>query len=63
MNTPTPVGPKQTPFTASQLHQLRAQIVAYKYLARSQSIPDNIKMGVEGKRPFRPGEIDWNMLI
>lgn len=39
-----------SPFTGTQLHQLRAQIMAYKLLARSQPIPDNLRMAVEGKR-------------
>ena len=48
------------PFTQPQLHQLRAQIYAYKLLARNQPLPDQIKLAVEGKaRPpnvyNRPG--------
>ncbi|KAK6291021.1 hypothetical protein J4Q44_G00385820 [Coregonus suidteri] len=47
-----PGGP--TPFNQNQLHQLRAQIMAYKMLARSQRLPDHLQMAVQGKRPM-PG--------
>ncbi|XP_069623239.1 transcription activator BRG1 isoform X1 [Ranitomeya imitator] len=43
-----------TPFNQNQLHQLRAQIMAYKMLARGQPIPDQLQMAVQGKRPM-PG--------
>lgn len=43
-----------TPFNQSQLHQLRAQIMAYKMLARGQPLPDHLQMAVQGKRPM-PG--------
>ncbi|XP_061606190.1 SWI/SNF related, matrix associated, actin dependent regulator of chromatin, subfamily a, member 4a isoform X3 [Phyllopteryx taeniolatus] len=62
---PGPVGPGvavggpggsagPTPFNQNQLHQLRAQIMAYKMLARSQPLPDHLQMAVQGKRPM-PG--------
>ena len=57
-NMPSDSGPPgqqqagMSPFTNTQLHQLRAQIMAYKLLARSQPIPDNLRMAVEGKRPM-----------
>ncbi|XP_052775385.1 transcription activator BRG1-like isoform X2 [Mya arenaria] len=41
-------------FNPSQLHQLRAQIMAYKLLARSQPIPDPLRQTLEGKRQFQP---------
>ncbi|GAB6025095.1 putative global transcription activator SNF2L2 [Chamberlinius hualienensis] len=41
---------RQTVFTPAQLHQLRAQIVAYRYLARNQVIPENIQLTLQGKR-------------
>lgn len=47
-----PTGP--TPFNQNQLHQLRAQIMAYKMLARGQPLPDQLQMAVQGKRPM-PG--------
>ena len=47
-------GQKPSAFNPPQLHQLRAQIMAYKLLARSQPIPDNLRMAVEGKRPIGP---------
>ncbi|XP_056607331.1 transcription activator BRG1 isoform X3 [Triplophysa dalaica] len=43
-----------TPFNQSQLHQLRAQIMAYKMLARGQPLPEHLQMAVQGKRPM-PG--------
>uniref|UniRef100_A0A8C7E699 SWI/SNF related BAF chromatin remodeling complex subunit ATPase 2 n=1 Tax=Naja naja TaxID=35670 RepID=A0A8C7E699_NAJNA len=43
-----------SPFSPVQLHQLRAQILAYKMLARGQPIPDNIQLAVQGKRSL-PG--------
>uniref|UniRef100_G3PU79 SWI/SNF related, matrix associated, actin dependent regulator of chromatin, subfamily a, member 4 n=1 Tax=Gasterosteus aculeatus aculeatus TaxID=481459 RepID=G3PU79_GASAC len=42
------------PFNQNQLHQLRAQIMAYKMLARGQPLPDHLQMAVQGKRPM-PG--------
>ncbi|KAG7281626.1 hypothetical protein CRUP_019138 [Coryphaenoides rupestris] len=47
-----PTGP--TPFNQNQLQQLRAQIMAYKMLARGQPLPDHLQMAVQGKRPM-PG--------
>ena len=52
--------PRQTPFNAVQLQQLRAQIMAYKLLSRTQPIPESLRIAVEGKRlvgayPQRPG--------
>ncbi|CAI9732152.1 probable global transcription activator SNF2L2 isoform X1 [Octopus vulgaris] len=44
-----PTGPR-TQFSASQLAQLRAQIMAYKLIARNQNLPDNIRYAIEGKR-------------
>uniref|UniRef100_A0A1A7YC17 Nucleolin n=1 Tax=Iconisemion striatum TaxID=60296 RepID=A0A1A7YC17_9TELE len=50
-----PAGPGgPTPFNQNQLHQLRAQIMAYKMLARGQPLPDHLQMAVQGKRPM-PG--------
>ncbi|CAF93049.1 unnamed protein product, partial [Tetraodon nigroviridis] len=43
-----------TPFNQNQLHQLRAQIMAYKMLTRSQPLPEHLQMAVQGKRPM-PG--------
>uniref|UniRef100_A0A8C2AWP6 SWI/SNF related, matrix associated, actin dependent regulator of chromatin, subfamily a, member 4a n=1 Tax=Cyprinus carpio TaxID=7962 RepID=A0A8C2AWP6_CYPCA len=43
-----------TPFNQNQLHQLRAQIMAYKMLARGQALPDHLQVAVQGKRPM-PG--------
>jgi len=54
-----PVGP--TPFNQNQLHQLRAQIMAYKMLARGQPLPDHLQMAVQGKRPM-PGMQQQPML-
>ncbi|XP_027529427.1 transcription activator BRG1-like, partial [Neopelma chrysocephalum] len=43
-----------SPFNAAQLHQLRAQIMAYKLLARGQPLPEHLQVAVQGKRPL-PG--------
>ncbi|XP_010153319.1 PREDICTED: probable global transcription activator SNF2L2 [Eurypyga helias] len=43
-----------SPFSPVQLHQLRAQILAYKMLARGQPLPDNLQLAVQGKRTL-PG--------
>lgn len=55
-------GMKPSPFTSPQLQQLRAQIMAYKMLARNQPLSEHIRLAVEGKRPFvpmygRPGNV------
>ncbi|KAJ1207014.1 hypothetical protein NDU88_002407 [Pleurodeles waltl] len=39
-----------SPFSPVQLHQLRAQILAYKMLARGQTLPENLQLAVQGKR-------------
>ena len=44
------MGDQPSHFSQTQLHQLRAQIMAYKLLARNQPIPETLKMAVEGKR-------------
>lgn len=55
--------PRQLPapaitMTSMQMQQLRAQIMAYRYLARNQPLPENIRLAAEGKRPFSTaGEI------
>lgn len=36
--------PGLTSFNQNQLHQLRAQIMAYKMLARGQPLPDHLQM-------------------
>lgn len=38
--------------TPQQLSQLRAQIMAYRCIARNQPIPENISMALQGKRPL-----------
>uniref|UniRef100_A0A8C3MS65 Uncharacterized protein n=1 Tax=Geospiza parvula TaxID=87175 RepID=A0A8C3MS65_GEOPR len=40
--------------SSSSLHQLRAQIMAYKLLARGQPLPEHLQVAVQGKRPL-PG--------
>lgn len=52
-------GQRQSVFSPVQLHQLKAQIMAYKILARNHMIPENLRLALEGKRPVgynRPGE-------
>ena len=41
-------------FMPQQLHQLRAQIMAYKLLSRNQPLPDQLRLSLEGKRTFQP---------
>lgn len=41
-------------FSQVQLHQLRAQILAYKMLARGQPLSENLQLAVQGKRTL-PG--------
>lgn len=45
-------GARQTPMTPAQLQMLKAQIMAYKCIARNQPLPDNVRQVLEGKRPF-----------
>ena len=49
---------QQTPvlFNGDQLHQLRAQIMAYKLLGRNQAVPEHILVATTGKaeRKFLP---------
>uniref|UniRef100_UPI00358E5DCF transcription activator BRG1-like n=1 Tax=Myxine glutinosa TaxID=7769 RepID=UPI00358E5DCF len=53
---PQPSGPSTTPtsdiplFNPTQLHQLRAQIMAYKFLARAQPLPDGLVVAAQGGR-------------
>ncbi|XP_061423760.1 transcription activator BRG1-like isoform X1 [Lethenteron reissneri] len=41
-----------SPFNPMQLQQLRAQIMAYKLLARGQPLPEGLQMALQGKRPM-----------
>ncbi|XP_074643538.1 SWI/SNF-related matrix-associated actin-dependent regulator of chromatin subfamily A member 2-like [Tubulanus polymorphus] len=63
MGGPMPDGPKPTAFNPPQLQQLKAQIMAYKLLARTHGIPENLRLAVEGKRlpPFRPADPNQQM--
>ena len=47
-------GMRNPNFNQTQLHQLRAQIMAYKLLARSQPLPEQLRQSLEGKRQFQP---------
>ena len=38
-------------FQSAQMMQLRAQIMAYRILARSQALPPQVAMAAQGKRP------------
>ncbi|CAL1540648.1 unnamed protein product [Lymnaea stagnalis] len=49
-----PQGPPRQTFNQAQLHQLRAQIKAYKLLSCNAPIPDALRMALEGKRPMGP---------
>ncbi|KAA0188946.1 hypothetical protein HAZT_HAZT003560 [Hyalella azteca] len=39
------------PVTGVQMHQLRAQIMAYRFLARSQPVPSQVALVAQGRRP------------
>ena len=47
----SPAPQKAHPFSSPQLLQLRAQIMAYKLLARSQPLPEHIRSAIQGKTP------------
>ena len=49
--------PQKVPlFTSPQLLQLRAQIMAYKLLARSKPLPEHIRIAIQGKSlSVKPG--------
>lgn len=48
-NMMSPSSQKAHPFSSPQLLQLRAQIMAYKLLARSQPLPEHIRIAIQGK--------------
>lgn len=48
-------GARLAPMTPAQLQMLKAQIMAYKYIARNQPVPDYVRKVLEGKRQFGPG--------
>ena len=56
-NVPGGRSKKSQSFSSPQLLQLRAQIMAYKLLARSQPLPEHIRIAVQGKpgTPVKPG--------
>ena len=55
-NMMSPSTQKVPSFTSPQLLQLRAQIMAYKLLARSQPLPEHIRIAIQGKSPsVKPG--------
>lgn len=45
---------KSSFLSPTQVHQLRAQIMAYRLLARNQPVPSNIGMAAQGKRSDLP---------
>lgn len=48
-NMMSPSPQKVHAFSSPQLLQLRAQIMAYKLLARNQPLPEHIRMAIQGK--------------
>lgn len=50
-----PPGQEKGQFQNPQMLQLRAQIMAYRFLARNQPLPNQIAMAVQGKRPENQG--------
>jgi hypothetical protein len=60
-SVPGDVGSRQPPsqqqvppviMTPTQMTQLRAQIMAYRFLSRNQPLPDQLRLAIEGKRPY-----------
>ena len=47
----SPGPPKVHGFSSPQLLQLRAQIMAYKLLARNQPLPEHVRIAIQGKAP------------
>ncbi|XP_070150892.1 ATP-dependent helicase brm isoform X2 [Polyergus mexicanus] len=47
-------GIEKQAFSSSQLQQLRAQIMAYRFLARNQPVPQQVAVAAQGPTP-RPG--------
>ncbi|XP_071953036.1 probable global transcription activator SNF2L2 [Antedon mediterranea] len=45
--------PARQSFLPQQLQQLKAQILAYKFLARNQPMPDSLRSAVQGKHPMQ----------
>jgi len=41
-------------FTQNQMQQLRAQIMAYRYLARNQPLSPEMLIGIQGKKNEMP---------
>lgn len=37
----------------NQANQLRAQIMAYRYITRNQPLPEGLAMAYQGKRPLQ----------
>ena len=50
-NMMSPASQKGHGFSSPQLLQLRAQIMAYKLLARNQPLPEHIRIAIQGKPP------------
>ena len=49
-----PSGAGDRGFQNQQMMQLKAQIMAYRFLARNQPLPPQVAMAVQGKRPDQP---------
>ena len=57
-NIMSPSPQKGPSFSSPQLLQLRAQIMAYKLLARSQPLPEHIRIAIQGKpTTTKPGGV------
>lgn len=50
-----PGNPNDRNFQNTQMLQLRAQIMAYRFLARNQALPPQIAVAVTGRRPEQQG--------
>ena len=50
-NMMLPSSPKVHGFSSPQLHQLKAQIMAYNLLACNQPLPEHVHIAIQGKSP------------
>ena len=46
-----PLNVKTSPFSAAQVHQLKAQILAYRYLTHNMALPSNLLLAIRGATP------------
>jgi hypothetical protein len=52
MKNPPPLSSGPTMSSASQLYQLKAQILAFRFLARNLTLPPNLLAAIRGMNPL-----------